>query len=153
MTDEPSTPPPSATARRPLPQQGRAQVSRERTVVLVVDDFDDNRLLYASTIAEAGYAVEEATNGQEAIEKIGAVRPAVIIMDLSMPVLDGWDATRVIKADPRNEGIVIIALTGHGTNFGLQRAQAAGADAVLLKPCLPQDLIGLIATLIPERDA
>lgn len=147
MGNEPSTPPPSA-ARGPRPPSGGAQVSRERPLVLVVDDFDDNRLLYATTIAEAGYSVAEAVNGQDAIDKIGVVRPAVIIMDLSMPVLDGWDATRAIKADPRNEGIVIIALTGHGTNFGLQKAQAAGADAVLLKPCLPQDLLGLIATLI-----
>jgi two-component system, cell cycle response regulator DivK len=118
-------------------------------LVLVVDDFDDNRLLYATTIAEAGYAVEEASNGQEAIDKIGSTRPAIIIMDLSMPVLDGWETTRRIKADPRTADIVIIALTGHATNYGLQQAKDAGAEAVLTKPCLPQDLLGVISALLP----
>ena len=120
-------------------------------MILVVDDFDDNRLLYATTIAAAGYAVQEATNGQEAIEKIGSSRPAVIIMDLSMPVLDGWEATRRIKADPRTADIVIIALTSHATNYGLQMAKDAGAEAVLTKPCVPQDLLGVISALLPDR--
>jgi CheY-like chemotaxis protein len=123
-------------------------------LVLVVDDFDDNRLLYATTIAEAGYAVEEATNGQEALDKIGDKRPAVIIMDLSMPIVDGWEATRRIKADPRTKDIVIIAVTGHATNYGLQQAREAGAEAVLTKPCLPVDLLrtlDALAPVIPER--
>jgi two-component system cell cycle response regulator DivK len=119
-------------------------------LILVVDDFDDNRLLYVTTIAEAGYAVDQATNGQEALDKIGATRPAVIIMDLSMPVVDGWEATRRIKADPRTKDIIIIAVTGHATNFGLQRAREAGAEAVLAKPCLPQDLLRTISALIPD---
>jgi len=118
-------------------------------LVLVVDDFDDNRLLYATTIAEAGYAVEEATNGQEALDKIGDKRPAVIIMDLSMPIVDGWEATRRIKADPRTKDIVIIAVTGHATNYGLQQAREAGAEAVLTKPCLPADLLRTLDALVP----
>lgn len=119
-------------------------------MILVVDDFDDNRLLYASTIAEAGYPVQEATNGQEALDKIGATRPAIIVMDLSMPVLDGWETTRRIKANPATADIVIIALTGHATNFGLATAKEAGAQAVLTKPCLPQDLLGVISALLPD---
>jgi two-component system cell cycle response regulator DivK len=119
-------------------------------LVLVVDDFDDNRLLYVSTIAEAGYAVDQASNGQEALEKIGTTRPAVIIMDLSMPVVDGWEATRRIKADPRTKDIIIIAVTGHATNFGLEKARQAGAEAVLTKPCLPEDLLRTISALIPD---
>jgi CheY-like chemotaxis protein len=117
--------------------------------VLVVDDADDNRLLYATTIAQAGYVVEEATNGQEAIDKIGAQRPAIIVMDLSMPVLDGWEAIRRIKANPKTADIVIIALTAHATNYGLQQAKDAGAGAVLTKPCLPRDLLGVIGALLP----
>ncbi len=124
-------------------------ISQGRPLILVVDDFDDNRLLYVSTIAEAGYAVDEATNGQEALDKIGSIRPAVIIMDLSMPVVDGWEATRRIKADPRTADIVIIAVTGHATNYGLDRAREAGAEAVLTKPCLPEDLLRTISALIP----
>lgn len=119
-------------------------------LVLVVDDFDDNRLLYVNTIAEAGYAVDEATNGQEALDKIGGKRPAVIVMDLSMPVVDGWEATRRIKADPRTADIVIIAVTGHATNYGLQKAREAGAEAVLTKPCMPEDLLRTISALVPN---
>ena len=129
----------------------KAALPRSSLPILVVDDFDDNRLLYASTIAEAGYAVLEATNGQEAIDKIGSSRPAVIIMDLSMPVMDGWEAIRLIKANPKTADIVIIALTSHATNFGLQKAKEAGAEAVLTKPCIPQDLLGVIGALFPDR--
>lgn len=129
----------------------KAALPRSSLPILVVDDFDDNRLLYASTIAEAGYDVLEATNGQEAIDKIGSSRPAVIIMDLSMPVMDGWEAIRLIKANPKTADIVIIALTSHATNFGLQKAKEAGAEAVLTKPCIPQDLLGVIGALFPDR--
>jgi two-component system, cell cycle response regulator DivK len=122
-------------------------------LVLVVDDIDDNRLLYATTIAEAGYEVEQATNGQEALDKIGSIRPAVIIMDLSMPVLDGWETARRIKADPRTEDILIIAVTAHGTHYGLQEARDAGCEAVLAKPCLPQDLVRVIGALYSTRRA
>lgn len=134
-----------------LPTDATNASAQGAPLVLVVDDFDDNRLLYTTTIAEAGYPVEEAVNGEEALAKVGAHRPAVIIMDLSMPVLDGWEAIRRLKADPRSAGIVIIALTGHATNYGLQKATDAGADAVLTKPCLPEDLLGVIGALLPAE--
>lgn len=114
----------------------------------MVDDFDDNRELYAAAIAEAGYHVETATNGREALDKIGGRRPALIVMDLSMPVLDGWETTRRIKNDPATSDIVIIAVTGHATNFGLLQAKEAGAEAVLTKPCLPADILALIRVLL-----
>jgi CheY-like chemotaxis protein len=117
--------------------------------VLVVDDTDDNRLLYATTIAEAGYAVEEASNGAEALAKVGARRPDVVVMDLSMPNIDGWEATRRIKADPSTAGIVVVALTAHASRFGLEDASIAGAEAVLTKPCLPEHLLGVIEALLP----
>ena len=119
----------------------------ESPLVLVVDDFADNRELYAATLADAGYEVVEAENGQEALDFIQRRRPAVVVMDLSMPVLDGWEATKRIKADAATAGIVIIAVTGHATHFGLQRAKESGADVVVAKPCLPQDLLALVRTL------
>ena len=63
---------------------------------------------------------------------------------------NGWEATRRIKADPRTADIVIIAVTGHATNFGLQQARDAGAEAVLTKPCLPEDLLRTISALVPS---
>lgn len=147
MSSEPSERQIPVSPPSSRPKNVRGGAASGLPLVLVVDDFDDNRLLYATTIAEAGYQVEQATNGQEALDKIGSIRPAVIIMDLSMRVLDGWEATRRIKADPRTADIVIIAVTGHGTNYGLQRAKDAGCDAVLTKPCVPQDLLGIIGSL------
>jgi two-component system cell cycle response regulator DivK len=119
----------------------------EVPLVLVVDDFADNRELYAATFADAGYEVEEAENGQEALDFIERRRPAAVVMDLSMPVLDGWETTRRIKADATTAGIVVIAVTGHATHFGLQRAKEAGADVVVAKPCLPQDLLAVLRSL------
>jgi two-component system cell cycle response regulator DivK len=142
-----------ATGSRPPSTRTAASRADDRgaglalPLVLVVDDFADNRELYAAMLEDAGYAVEQAENGQEALDLIGRRRPAVVVMDLSMPVLDGWEATRRIKQNPETSDIVIIAVTGHATNFGLQRAREAGADAVLTKPCLPQDLLALLRSL------
>ena len=119
-------------------------------LVLVVDDFDDTRELYAMALASAGFDVAEAANGEEALERVAATRPAVVVMDLSMPVVDGWEATRRLKANPETAGIVVIALTGHSTGLGIEKARKAGADAVLGKPCLPDDLIALVHTLLPR---
>ncbi len=117
-------------------------------VILVVDDVDDNRLLYASTLAKEGYHVHEARNGIEALANVAATMPAIVVMDLSMPSLDGWEATRRLKADPRTAHILVVALTGHTTNYGLQLATDAGVSAILMKPCLPDDLSALIRALI-----
>jgi len=125
------------------------ELSEVARLVLVVDDFDDNRVLYAEMLEEAGYVVKQATNGIEAMEMVRSFRPALIVMDLSMPVLDGWEATRQIKADPATADIVIIALTSHATNYGLAQAKDAGAEAVLTKPCLPADLLGIVSVLMP----
>jgi two-component system, cell cycle response regulator DivK len=120
---------------------------RELPLVLVVDDFADNRELYATTFAAAGYEVAEAENGQEALDFIERRHPSAVVMDLSMPVLDGWETTRRIKADAATAGIIVIAVTGHATKFGLERAKDSGADAVVSKPCLPQDLLDLLRKL------
>ncbi len=115
--------------------------------ILVVDDFADNRELFAATFVQAGYEVEQAGNGQEALDIIGRRRPTVVVTDLAMPVLDGWEATRRIKADPATRDIIVIAITGHATSVSMKRAQEAGADAVIAKPCLPSDLMALVRKL------
>ena len=116
----------------------------ESPLILVVDDFDDNRELFAAILTDAGYGVEQACNGQEALDRIGARAPSLVVMDLSMPVLDGWEATRRIKANPVTAAIVVVAITGHATKQGLQQARDAGAEAVLTKPCLPRELLGVV---------
>jgi two-component system cell cycle response regulator DivK len=108
---------------------------RDVPLILVVDDTQDTRELYAEVFAEAGFRVEQATNGQEALDVIAAHQPAVVLMDLSMPVMDGWEATKRIKGHPTTANVVVIALTAHATNLGLRRAEEAGADIICTKPC------------------
>src|SRR6516162_9935826 len=81
--------------------------------ILVVDDFDDNRQMYAEFLGYSGFKVIEASNGVEAVDKATDALPDVIVMDLSLPVLDGWEATRRLKADARTRHIPVLALTGH----------------------------------------
>jgi two-component system cell cycle response regulator DivK len=110
-------------------------------LVLVVDDFQDNREMYAEYLAYCGFRVIEARNGKEAIEQAFSQRPNVIIMDLSLPVMDGWEATRRLKADGRTKGIPVIALTGHALSGHSKGALDAGCDAFVAKPCLPDQLV------------
>ena len=110
-------------------------------LVLVVDDFQDNREMYAEYLAYCGFRVIEAKNGKEAIEQAFAQSPNVIIMDLSLPVMDGWEATRRLKADGRTRSIPVIALTGHALQGHSKGALDAGCDAFVAKPCLPDQLV------------
>jgi CheY-like chemotaxis protein len=110
-------------------------------VVLIVDDFEDNREMYAEYFRFSGWVVEEARTGHEAIDKAVEQVPDVIVMDLSLPGIDGWEATRRIKADPRTRHIPVIALTGHALAGFSRGARDAGCDAFVTKPCLPEDLL------------
>ena len=110
-------------------------------LILVVDDFLDNRQMYAEYLAFSGLRVEEAENGHEALEKAFAMLPDLIVMDLSLPGIDGWEATRRLKADPRTKRIPVIALTGHALAGHSKGAMDAGCDAFITKPCLPERLL------------
>jgi CheY-like chemotaxis protein len=115
--------------------------SSTQPLVLVVDDFQDNREMYAEYLSYCGFRVIEAKNGKEAIEQAFAQSPNVIIMDLSLPVMDGWEATRRLKADRRTRSIPVIALTGHALQGHSKGALDAGCDAFVAKPCLPDQLV------------
>jgi CheY-like chemotaxis protein len=110
-------------------------------LILVVDDFPDNRQMYAEYLAFSGLRVEEAENGHEALEKAFALLPDLIVMDLSLPGIDGWEATRRLKADARTKRIPVIALTGHALAGHSKGALDAGCDAFITKPCLPERLL------------
>ena len=109
--------------------------------ILIADDVRDNRDLYAMFLEFHGYRIEVASDGREAIDKAVAQRPAVIVMDLTMPDIDGWTACRRLKDDPRTAGIPIIVLTAHALEGTEARAKAAGCNAYLVKPCLPDNLL------------
>jgi len=129
------------------------RVASDSPLVLLVDDVEDNRDLYATYFAYAGYRVDQARDGEEALTKVGREKPAVIVMDLAMPVLDGWEATRLLKSNPRTKDIVVLVLTGHATRDDIARARAAGADDVCTKPCYPHDLLNRVQALLGRPDA
>lgn len=116
--------------------------------VLIVDDFEDNRAMYAEFLVYSGYRVLEASNGAEAVEKATELVPDVVVMDLSLPVLDGWEATRRLKADPRTKHIPVLALTGHALEGHSQVARQAGCDGFLAKPCLPETLLEAVRKML-----
>jgi CheY-like chemotaxis protein len=123
---------------------GVSKGSREPALILVVDDFEDNRAMYVEYLQFQGFRVAEAVNGEEAVERARALMPALVVMDLSLPVMDGWEATRRLKADPKTKNIVIVALTGHAEPSHAKRALDAGCDDFLAKPCLPDQLVAKI---------
>ena len=114
---------------------------RVRPLVLIVEDQSDLRLLYVEHLTTSGFDVIEAANGAEAIDHTSARMPDVVLMDLSMPIVDGWEATRRLKADESTRHIPIVALTGHALAGASDGAKKAGCDSFVTKPCLPDDLV------------
>jgi CheY-like chemotaxis protein len=108
--------------------------------VLVVDDNDDNRELYAEFFAAEGFAVEQARDGKEALARVKEFVPDVVLMDLSLPVLDGWEATRILKSDPDTQRITVLAVSGRTEEKYRTRAMEAGCDGFLAKPIMPADV-------------
>jgi CheY-like chemotaxis protein len=115
--------------------------SQARPFILLVEDFDDAREMYRDYLEFAGFRVETARDGHEAIEKARKLRPHLILMDLSLPGVDGWEATRILKSDPDTAQLIIVALSAHAMAPEGDRARAAGVDGFIAKPCLPADLV------------
>src|SRR5262245_48416778 len=121
--------------------------------VLLVDDCPDAREMYGECLAYSGYEVIEAANGMEALQRAVDDKPDIILMDLSLPVMDGWEATRRLKADERTAGIPVVALTGHALAGISEGAKRAGCDAFVTKPCLPEDLVKEIRKVLEHTPA
>jgi CheY-like chemotaxis protein len=120
-------------------------------LILVVDDFEDSRAMYAEYLVFSGYRVEQAANGREAVDKATELAPDLVVMDLSLPVMDGWEATRLLKADARTKDIPVIALTGHALSGHSRGAKEAGCDDFLAKPCLPETLLQKVEEHLAAR--
>lgn len=129
-----------------------ANTSKEAPLILVVDDFEDGREMYASYLRFSGYRVDEAADGNEALEKAFTLRPDIILMDLSLPGIDGWQATRELKRDERTANIPIVALTGHALEAHSRSAKEAGCDAFIVKPCMPMDLLNEIRRILDSAE-
>lgn len=113
-------------------------------LVLLVEDFDDAREMYRDYLEFSGFRVETAGDGREAIEKARACNPDLVLMDLSLPGIDGWEATRILKGDPATRHLPIIALSAHAMAPEGRRASEAGCDGFIAKPCLPHELVAEI---------
>ena len=119
-------------------------------LILVVDDYEDAREMYAEYLRFSGFRVAEARNGNEALEQAFVLKPDLILMDLSLPGMDGWEATRQLKADERTRRIPVVALTGHALAGASEGARKAGCDSFVTKPCLPDDLVVEVRRMLEE---
>ena len=117
--------------------------------VLLVEDDRDGRRLYAEWLTHAGFKVEQAHNGLQALERAFEAIPDVVVTDLNIPGIDGYELTKRLKQDPRTRTVPVLAVTGYAA-FAADpgRAQRAGCDAVLEKPCSPEDLETAVRNLI-----
>jgi CheY-like chemotaxis protein len=126
---------------------------REHPLVLVVEDYQDAREMYAAYLQFSGYGVAEAANGVEAVEKAQELLPDIVLMDLALPRMDGWEATRRLKADARTRHIPVVALTGHALAGHAEGAREAGCDAFVTKPCLPDALVAEIQRVLDQHSS
>ena len=118
--------------------------------VLAVEDQEDNMQILRDAIVNAGYEIIEAENGEQALALAAKHRPDLILMDIQIPIIDGYEATRRIKADPALRSIPIIAVTSHALDGGEQKARAAGCDDFVAKPYSPRQLLVKIRQVLGE---
>src|SRR5258706_7936739 len=123
-----------------------------RRLILVVDDVADNRDIYTQFLVHAGFQVASASDGQEAVDKAIQLAPDLIVMDLSLPVMDGWEATRRLKQNGTTKGIPIVALTAHAHQGVSETAKEAGCDRFITKPCPPDELAREIARILDAKE-
>jgi two-component system cell cycle response regulator DivK len=117
--------------------------------ILVVEDQEDNRQILRDLLAATDYEVVEAENGEAALAAVAKQRPDLILMDIQLPILDGYEATRRIKADPALSSIPIIAVTSYALSGDEEKARSAGCDDFVPKPYSPRQLLAKIRQYLP----
>ena len=122
--------------------------------VLLVEDNEDNRTIYSTALSHAGFRVIEAATGQEGLDRARNEAPDLILMDMAMPVLDGWAATRILKGEEATRHIPVVALTAHAMSTDRQIALDAGCDGYLSKPVPPRSVLAEVVRWLgqPEPD-
>lgn len=120
--------------------------------ILLVEDNEMNMDMLSRRLQRQGHDVNEAVNGKEALEKITTALPDLILMDLSLPEMDGWEATRRLKADSTTKDIPVIILTAHALKTDREGAFAAGCDDYDIKPINFQRLLGKIEALLKKEN-
>jgi two-component system, cell cycle response regulator DivK len=144
--------PKAKTPARPATADKKpARPAARRPLVLVVDDFTGARDVYSRLLKASGFEVEVAASGEEAIEKAVAAQPDLVLMDLVMPGVDGWEAIRRLRLNDRTRDSRILIITGTTNSEAAQTAKRAGCDAFLLKPVLPETLIEVVRGVLAKR--
>ena len=119
--------------------------------ILAVEDQEDNMQILRDLLVNAGYEMIEAENGEEALAAVATQRPDLILMDIQIPIIDGYEVTRRIKADPALRSIPIIAVTSQAIGGGEEKARAAGCDDFVAKPYSPRQLLAKIRQHLESR--
>jgi two-component system cell cycle response regulator DivK len=117
--------------------------------ILVVEDQEDNRQILRDLLGNSGYELSEAENGEQALAAVARRRPDLILMDIQLPVMDGYEATRRIKADPALKSIPVIVVTSYALSGDESKARAAGCDAYVTKPFSPRQLLAKVKEFLP----
>ncbi len=118
--------------------------------ILVVEDQEDNRQIVRDMLAQTDYEISEAENGEEALAEIAKQRPDLILMDIQLPIMDGYTATRRIKADPALRSIPIIAVTSYALSGEDKKAREAGCDDYIPKPYSPRELLAKVRQYLSD---
>jgi len=117
---------------------------------LIVEDHEDNRAILRDLLTNAGYDLIEATNGEEGVALAESMRPDLIIMDVQLPVIDGYEATRRIKSNAELKAIPVIAVTSYALSGEEARAKAVGCDAYVAKPFSPRQILAKIRKYLAD---
>ena len=128
------------------------QIDRAPTI-LIVEDNEDNRIVYSTMLRHFGFAVDEAENGAEGILKARTKLPDLILMDIAIPLVDGWEAVQRLKRDPATAGIPIVALTAHAMPADREKAIQVGCDGYLAKPCEPRAVVEEVRRILASKTA
>lgn len=120
--------------------------------VLIVEDQEDNRAILRDLLSKSGYDLIEATNGEEGVALAQSQRPDLILMDVQLPIIDGYEATRRIKSNAELRSIPVIAVTSYALSGDEAKARAAGCDAYVAKPFSPRLLLAKIRKYLPAGD-
>jgi CheY-like chemotaxis protein len=136
---------PAARPNQLLEERGMADTTK---TVLLVEDNEDNRTVYRTILEHFGYGVIEARNGEDGVRMAREDDPDLILMDISIPLIDGWEATRILKGDPATAEIPIIALTAHALATDRAKATEVGCDGYLAKPCEPRRVVAEVEKFI-----
>jgi two-component system cell cycle response regulator DivK len=123
-----------------------------RRTILVVEDQEDNRTILRDLLNHAGFNVLEAVTGEEGVRAAEAHRPDLILMDIQLPLVDGYEATRRIKARPELRAIPIVAVTSYALSGDEEKTRAAGCDGYITKPFSPRQLLATVRSYLPASE-